>query len=103
MPTEDLTGTVAELSENITKLSATIAQLQETLLRMDTRITHLENNWRTDVNRDDGGRVRNQRDQQVVNVDRDLRIKLAIPEYDGKLKLDEFMDWLVCVENIFAH
>ena len=26
-----------------------------------------------------------------------------IPEYDGKLKPDEFMDWLVCVENIFAH
>ena len=26
-----------------------------------------------------------------------------IPEYDGKLKPDEFMDWLMCVENIFAH
>ena len=26
-----------------------------------------------------------------------------IPEYDEKLKSNEFMDWLVCVENIFAH
>ena len=26
-----------------------------------------------------------------------------IPEYGGKLKPDEFMDWLVCMENIFAH
>ena len=39
----------------------------------------------------------------ALNVDRDLGIKLVIPEYDGKLKPDEFMDWLVCVENIFAH
>ena len=39
----------------------------------------------------------------LVNVDRELGIKLMIPEYDGKLKTDEFMDWLVCVENIFAH
>ena len=26
-----------------------------------------------------------------------------IPEYDGKLKPDEFMDWLVRVKNICAH
>ena len=26
-----------------------------------------------------------------------------IPEYNGKLKPDEFMDWLVCVKNIFTH
>lgn len=25
-----------------------------------------------------------------------------ILEYDGKLKPDEFMDWLLCIENIFA-
>ena len=49
-----------------------------------------------DVNRDDGGHVQNQRDQQAINVDRDLRIKLLIHEYDGKLKPDEFMDRLVC-------
>ena len=35
--------------------------------------------------------------------DRDLGIKLMIPEYDGKLKPDEFLYWLVYVENIFAH
>lgn len=57
MTIENLTRTVVELSKNITELSAAIAQLQENLLRMDTRITHLENNWCSDVNQDDGGRV----------------------------------------------
>ena len=33
----------------------------------------------------------------------DLGIKLVILEYDGKLKPDKFMYWLVCVGNIFAH
>ena len=70
---------------------------------MDTRITNLENNRREDANEDDGGNVRNQRDQQVVNVDRNLGIKLVIPEYDGKLKPNEFMDCLLRVENIFTH
>ena len=50
----------------------------------------------------DGGHNQNQRDPHAVNVDRDLGIELVIPGYDGKLKLDEFMDWLVCVE-IFLH
>ena len=40
--------------------------------------------------------IRNQRDPHAVNVDRDLGIKLVIPEYDGKLKPNEFLDWLVC-------
>ena len=40
---------------------------------------------------------------QAVNVDRDFGIKLVILEYDEKLERDEFMDWLVIVENIFAH
>ena len=56
-----------------------------------------------DNHRDNGGNNRNQRDPQTVNVDQDLQIKLVILEYDRKLKPDEFMDWLVCVENIFAH
>ena len=47
---------------------------------MDTRITYLENNRRGDAKRDDGGNIWNQRDQPVVNVDRDLGIKLVIPE-----------------------
>lgn len=54
-----------------------------------------------DVNRDVGN-IWNQRDQHSVNDDRDLGIKLVILEYDGKLKPDEFMDWLMCVENIFV-
>ena len=35
--------------------------------------------------------LRNQWDPHAVNVDHDLGIKLVIPEYDGKLKPDEFM------------
>ena len=34
--------------------------------------------------------------QPIVNIDRDLGIKLEIPESDEKLKLDKFMHWLVC-------
>ena len=62
----------------------------------------MENNRHENTHRDDGGHNRNQRDPHA-NVDRDLGIKLVIPKYDGKLKPDEFMDWLVCIENIFAH
>ena len=63
----------------------------------------MENNRRENNHRDDGGHNRNQQDPQAIKVDRDLGIKRVIPEYDGKLKPYEFMDWLVCVENIFAH
>ena len=82
--TEDLTRTVAGLSENINQPSAMIVQLQETLAKMETRLNNLETNRRGDPNCDDGGHVRNQRDPQTVNVDRDLGIKLVVPEYDGK-------------------
>ena len=79
-----------------------MVQIQETLARMETQLANLENQ-REDNHQDDGGHNRNQWGPHVVNVDRDLGIKLVIPEYDGKLKADEFMDWLVCIENIFAH
>ena len=92
---EELTGTIAELS-------ATINQMQATLIGMETRLATLETNRRVDNHRDDGENIRNQRDQPVNNVDRDLGIKLVILEYDGKLKRDEFIDWFVCGENIFA-
>ena len=59
---------------------------------METQLANLENNRHEDNHRDDGGHNRNQRDPQAVNVDRDLGIKLMIPEYVEKLKLDEFMD-----------
>ena len=36
------------------------------------------------------------------NVDLKLGIKLVIPKYDNKLKLDGFMYWFVHIENIFA-
>ena len=77
--------------------------MQDTLARIETQLTNLETNQHEDNHRADGGHNQNQRDPHAVNVDRDLDIKLVIPEYDGKLKPDEFMDWLVCVENIFAH
>ena len=93
---DDLRGTVNQLL-------VMIIQMQETLARIETRLTNLETNRREDNHRDDIGHNRNQRDPHAVNVDRDLGIKLVIPEYDGKLKPNEFMDWLVCVENIFAH
>ena len=56
-------------------------QIQETFARMETQLANLENNRRADNHRDDGENIRNQRDPQVVNVDRDLGIKLLIPEY----------------------
>ena len=70
---------------------------------METRLANLETNWHIDNHQDDGENIRNQRSQPVNNVDRDLEIELMIPKYDGKLKRGEFMDWIVCVENIFAH
>ena len=100
---ENLTETVAEFSKNVNQLSAAMAQIKETLVRMETWIANLETNRRADNHRDDGENIWNQRDQTVNNIDRDLRIKLVIPKYDGKLKPDEFMDRWVCVENIFAH
>lgn len=30
-------------------------------------------------------------------------IKIIIPEYDDKMQTEAFMDWLLCVENVFAH
>lgn len=62
---------------------------------MDIRIKNSDNNRRGDANRDDGENIRNQRDQPANNVERDFGIKFVIPEYDTKLNLDEFMDWLV--------
>ena len=47
-------------------------------------------------------RNQNQRDPQAISVDRDLGIKLVIPECDGKLKPDAFMDWLVCGKYFFT-
>ena len=88
--------------DSTAQLSATIAQLQETLVKIETIKTNLENKRHGDNHRDDEGNIWNQRDQPPINVDRDLGIKLVIPEYDGKLKPDEFMDWLVCIENTFA-
>ena len=100
---DDLRGTVAKLSVIVNQLSATMVQMQKILARIETQLTNLENNRHEDNHQDDGGNNRNQRDPHAVNVDRDLGIKLVIPEYDGKLKPDEFMDWLVSIENIFAH
>ena len=77
--------------------------MQETLARIETPSTNLENNRREDNHRADGGHNRNHQDPHAVNVNRDLGIKFVIPEYDGKLKPNEFIDWLVCVENTFAH
>lgn len=59
---------------------------------MDARIINLKNNQKANTNRDDGGNIRNQQGQDAVNIDRHLRIKLVIPEYDRKLKPDEFKD-----------
>ena len=70
---------------------------------MDTIITNLENNQRANNHQDDKGNIQNQHNQPANNADWDLGIKLVIPEYNEKLKPDEFMDWLVCVKNIFAH
>lgn len=70
---------------------------------MDIRIKKKsENNRRGDANRDDRENIRNQRDQPTNNVERDLGIKFVIPEYDGKLNLEGFMDWLVS-KKIFSH
>lgn len=87
---DDLRGTV-------TQLLVMMVQMQEALVWIETRLTNLETNRREDNHRDDGGHNRNQRDLHAVNVDRDLGIKLVIPEYDGKLKPNEFIDWLVSV------
>ena len=104
---DDLRGAVAALLVIVNQLSAMIvqmqAQMQESLERIETRLTNLETNRCEENHRDDGRHNRNQRDPHAVNVDRDLGIKLVIPEYDGKLKPDEFLYWLVYVENIFAH
>ena len=51
-----------------------MAQIQETLARMETRLTNLEKNRRDDNRHDDGENIRNKRDPQAVNVDRDLGI-----------------------------
>ena len=99
---EKLNGTIEELSNIVAQLSATIAQLQETFVRINTRIKNLKNNQCGGNRWDDGGNIWNQRDQPANNVDWDLGIKLVIPEYDGKLKPNEFIDWIVCMENIFA-
>ena len=100
---DDLRGTVAALSVTVTQLSATMvqmqAQMQKSLERVETRLTNLETNRREENHRDDGRHNRNQRDPHAVNVDRDLGIKLVIPEYDRKLKPDEFINWL----KIFLH
>lgn len=37
------------------------------------------------------------------NVDRDLCIKIVIPEYDGNFKSHEFRDQQVRIENAFLH
>lgn len=37
------------------------------------------------------------------NVDRNQGIMLVILEYDGKMQPEAFMDWLVCVKNVFSH
>ena len=95
---EDLKGTVVELSENVNKLYETMVQIQETLARMETGLTNLDNNRGANNHCDDGENIRNQWDPQAVDVDCDVGIKLVIPEYDGKLKPDEFMDWLACGE-----
>ena len=97
---DDLRSTVAALSVIVNQLSATMvqmqAQLQESLERIDSRLINLETNRREENHRDDGRHNWSQRDPHAVNVDHDLGIKLVIPEYDGKLKPDEFLDWLVC-------
>ena len=102
-----MTGTVAELLENINQLSTMMVQIQKTLAKMETRLANLVNNRCAGNHRVDGENIRNQRDPYAVNVYRDLGIKLVISKYDGKLKPDKFMDWLVCVcvcvNNIFAH
>lgn len=54
-------------------------------------------------NQDDKKYLELAKSQLENNVDQDLGIKLVIPEYDGKLKPDELMDWSLSVKNIFAH
>ena len=95
---DDLREAVAALSVTVNQLSAKMVkmqvqmQMQETFERIDTQLTNLENNRREENHQDDGRHNWNHRDPHIVNVDRDLGIKLVIPEYDGKLKPDEFMD-----------
>ena len=100
---DDLRGAVAALSVTVNQLSAMMGQMQlqmqESLERIDSRLINMETNRHEENHRDDGRHNRNQRDPHAVNVDRDLGIKLLIPEYDGKLKPDEFIDWL----KIFLH
>lgn len=37
------------------------------------------------------------------NIDRHLGIKIVIPEYDEKMQLKTFMDWLACMDHVFSY
>lgn len=74
--------------------------MQETPARMEIKFAILKVDHHVNYHQDNGQNIWNQWNQMTHNVDGDLGIKLVIPEYDGKLKSDEFMDWLVCLENI---
>lgn len=91
--------------------SATIASIMNTLERVERRLSDLAP--RSDTSGIQDRRPDNywERDRQVpefaqardMNSDRDLGIKVEVPKFDGKLQPDAFLDWLLCIENIFSY
>lgn len=91
--------------------SATIASIMNTLERVKRRLSDLAP--RSDTSGIQDRRPDNfwERHRQVpefaqardMNSDRDLGIKVEVPEFDGKLQPDAFLDWLLCIENIFSY
>lgn len=91
--------------------SATIASIMNTLERVERRLSDLAP--RSDTSGIQDRRPDNywERDRQVpefaqardMNSDRDLGIKVEVPKFDGKQQPDAFLDWLLCIENIFSY
>lgn len=75
---------------------------------MDTLLTNLEhnrmdNNHWENYHREGDPNLWNQHNQGPSDIDRDLVIKIVIPEYKGKMQPETFMDWFVCVKRVLAH
>lgn len=70
---------------------------------MDAQLTNLKcnrmdkNHWGDNRHKEEPN-SRNQHNQSLHNDDRDLDIKMFIPEYDGKMLSIIFMDLVVCVD-----
>ncbi|PWA61387.1 hypothetical protein CTI12_AA373220 [Artemisia annua] len=94
------TRSASDLKKVIEKLEAEKKTMVEQLKTMQAQILELSVNRRDEDDNETGGSGVHQKGSGTWHSN---DIKVDIPEYDGKLDLDEFVEWLRTVECAFDY